>query len=139
MGWFRNPSDREIADLLKRTRTIAVVGLSPHPWRPSNDVSQYMKDAGYRIVPVNPNAAEALGEKSYPRLMDVPGEIDLVNIFRSSAEAGKHVDEAIVRGAKAVWLQLGVVDEAAAERARKAGLTVVMDRCIMVEHGRLLG
>lgn len=123
-----------ISRILAQTKTIAVVGLSPNADRPSNGVSRYMQSHGYRIIPVNPNESEVLGQKAYARLDDVPERIDLVNIFRRSEEAGRHVDEAIRIGARGVWLQEGVVDEDAARRALEAGLDVVMDRCIMKEH-----
>ena len=126
-----------IVTILNETKTIAVVGLSSDPSRPSNSVSAYMQSRGYRIIPVNPREATVLGEKAYARLEDVPDKIDLVNIFRRSEEAGHHVDEAIRSGAHAVWLQEGVIDEAAAQRAVDAGLHVVMDRCILKEHLRV--
>jgi predicted CoA-binding protein len=126
-----------IADLLRSAHTIAVVGLSDKRWRPSYGVSEYMQRAGYRIIPVNPALSEVLGEKCYPQVESVPDSIDIVNIFRRSEAAGEAVDAAIRVGAKAVWMQEGVVDEAAAKRARKAGLTVVMDRCLLKEHRKL--
>ncbi|MFY9608066.1 MAG: CoA-binding protein [Blastocatellia bacterium] len=115
-------------------RVIAVVGLSSDPSRPSHSVSRYMQANGYRIIPVNPNETSVLGEKSYPRLSDVPEQIDLVDIFRRSEEAGQHVDEAIRIGARGVWLQEEVIDQEAAQRALDAGLDVAMDRCILKEH-----
>jgi predicted CoA-binding protein len=130
-------SPQAIKKILDECRTIAVVGLSSNPARPSNSVSGYMKRQGYRIIPVNPNEREALGERAYAALADVPVPVDLVDIFRRSEEAGAAVDEAIRVGAKAVWLQEGVVDRAAARRALDAGLLVVMDRCILKEHARL--
>ena len=123
-----------IEKLLKSTHTIAVVGLSGSPSRPSNGVSQYMKRQGYRIIPINPNEAEVLGEKSYARLEDVPEKIDMVNVFRRSEYVPEIVESAIRIGARSVWLQEDVVHEGAAERARAAGLEVVMDRCILKEH-----
>ena len=126
-----------ISKILEDCRTIAVVGLSSNPGRASNGVAGYMKRQGYRVIPVNPNEEEVFGEKSYPSLAEVPIKIDLVDIFRRSEEAGKVVDEAIEIGAKAVWLQEGVIDRAAAERAQAAGLLVVMDRCILKEHARM--
>lgn len=130
-------STETIKQILKECRTIAVVGLSSNPMRPSYGVTQYMQRQGYRIIPVNPNETEVLGEKSYPALADVPEQIDLVDVFRRSDEAGRVVDEAIRIGAKAVWLQEGVIDRTAAERALDAGLLVVMDRCILKEHIRI--
>jgi uncharacterized protein len=126
-----------IANLLQSARTIAVVGLSDKPWRASHGVSEYMQRAGYRIIPVNPELQEALGEKCYPDVESVPGPIDIVNIFRRSELVPPIVDAAIRVGAKAVWMQEGVVHEAAAARARAAGLTVVMDRCLLKEHRKL--
>ncbi len=123
-----------IDEILRETKTIAVIGLSSDTARPSNSVSQYMNACGYRIVPVNPNETEVFGERAYARLEDVPDRVDLVNIFRRSEEAGRHVDEAIRIGARGVWLQEGVTDEEAARRALEAGLSVVMDRCILKEH-----
>ena len=123
-----------IKTILSDCRTIAVVGLSSNPARPSYDVSQYMQRHGYHIIPVTPTDSEVLGEKAYPTLFAVPEKIDLVNIFRRADEAGAHVDEAIKIGAKAVWMQEGVIDEAAAKRALEAGLLVVMDRCLLKEH-----
>ena|SRR3989441_4609364 len=125
-----------IANILNNCRTIAVVGLSSSSGRPSHGVASYMQRHGYRVIPVNPNETEVLGEKAYPSLADVPEKIDLVDIFRRSDEAGKAVDEAIAVGAKAVWLQEGVIDETAAQRAVDAGLLVVMDRCWLKLHVR---
>jgi len=121
-------------NLLKNTKTIAVVGLSGSRWRPSYGVSEYMKVAGYRIVPVNRNEAEVLGEKAYPTLEDIPEPVDLVNIFRQSRFVPEIVESAIRIGAKGIWMQEGVVHEEAARRAKEAGLDVVMDRCILKEH-----
>lgn len=125
-----------IRTILEECRTIAVVGLSSQPTRPSHGVTAYMQRAGYRIIPVNPNEREVLDEKAYPSLAEVPERIDLVDVFRRSEEAGAAVDEAIAIGAKAVWLQEGVIDHAAAQRALDAGLLVVMDRCWLKEHVR---
>jgi uncharacterized protein len=129
-------SRQAIARILEECRTIAVVGLSSSPSRASNSVSRYMKQQGYRVIPVNPNEQSVFGEKAYPSLADVPLPVDLVDIFRRSDEAGTAVDEAIKIGAKAVWLQEGVIDRAAAQRALDAGLLVVMDRCWLKEHIR---
>ena len=125
-----------IRRILEECRTIAVVGLSSQSWRPSNSVSAYMRHAGYRVIPVNPNETQVFGEKAYPDLSAVPEKIDLVDVFRRPDEAGKAVDEAIAIGAKAVWLQEGVIDRDAAQRALDAGLLVVMDRCWLKEHIR---
>ena len=128
-------NDPEVIDrILSEAKTIAVVGLSSDGARASNGVSRYMQAHGYRIIPVNPNETNVLGEKAYRRLEEVPEKIDLVDIFRRSEEAGYHVDEAIRVGAPGVWLQEGVIDEEAAQRALDAGLAVVMDRCILKEH-----
>jgi predicted CoA-binding protein len=127
----------EIASLLQSAHTIAVVGLSNKPWRASYGVSEYMQRAGYRIIPVNPELTEVLGEHCYPNLEAVPEAIDIVNVFRRSELVPEIVEAAIRVGAKAVWMQEGVVHEKAAARARAAGLTVVMDRCLLKEHRKL--
>lgn len=129
-------SHETIRRILDECRTIAVVGLSSDPSRPSHGVSGYMRRHGYRVIPVNPNETEVFGEKAYPDLAAVPEKIDLVDVFRRSDEAGKAVDEAIAVGAKAVWLQEGVIDRGAAQRALDAGLLVVIDRCWLKEHIR---
>jgi uncharacterized protein len=128
---------RHIPELLRSSRTIAVVGLSSKKFRPSYGVAEYMQGQGYRIIPVNPNEAEVLGEKTYARIEDVPEHIDIVDIFRRSEFVLPIVESAIRLGAGAVWMQEGVVDEEAAQKARDAGLAVVMDRCILKEHMRL--
>lgn len=125
-----------IKEILDNCKTIAVVGLSSDSGRPSYGVASYMRRRGYKVIPVNPNETEVFGEKAYASLAEVPGKIDLVDIFRRSSEAGTAVDEAIAVGAQAVWLQEGVIDEVAAERAKDAGLLVVMDRCWLKEHAR---
>jgi predicted CoA-binding protein len=130
------PSDDVIFELLKKHKTIAVVGLSSNPMRPSFGVTEYMLEAGYRIIPVNPNETEVLGEKSYARLEDVPETIDIVNIFRRAEEVAPVVESAIRIGAKVVWMQQGIENEEAREKARAAGLVVVEDACILVEHRR---
>jgi len=126
-----------IAELLTSARTIAVVGLSSRRTRPSYSVSEYMQSAGYRIIPVNPQESEVLGEKAYPDLDSVPEPVDIVDVFRRSDFVPEVVEAAIRIGAKAVWMQEGVVHDEAAERARAAGLTVVMDRCILKEHRKM--
>jgi predicted CoA-binding protein len=128
-----------ITEILKTSKTIAVVGLSSNPMRPSFGVTEYMQKEGYRIIPVNPNETEVLGEKSYARLEDVPGKIEMVNIFRRAEEVQAVVESAIRVGAKAVWMQLGVENEEAAEKARAAGLVVVVDACILIEHRKRAG
>ncbi len=127
-----------IPELLKSSRTIAVVGLSANPMRASNGVAEYLKRAGYRIIPVNPNENEVLGERCYPRLEDVPEKIDMVDIFRRSEYVPDIVESAIRVGARAVWMQEGVIHEDAAKRAREAGLEVVMDRCTLKEHRKMI-
>ena len=129
-------SRETIGKILEECRTIAVVGLSSNPGRASHGVASYMRRRDYKVIPVNPNETEVFGEKSYGSLAEVPDKIDLVDIFRRSDQAGAAVDEAIAIGAKAVWLQEGVVDRAAAETAIDAGLLVVMDRCWLKEHIR---
>ena len=129
-------SHETIRSILEQCRTIAVVGLSSDPSRASHGVAGYMRRQGYKVIPVNPNETEVFGEKAYPDLAAVPEKVDLVDVFRRSEEAGKAVDEAIAVGAKAVWLQEGVIDRDAAQRALDAGLLVVMDRCWLKEHIR---
>ena len=129
-----------VDQILTQTKTIAVVGLSPKPERDSHRVAGYLKSVGYRVIPVNPDIIEeVLGEKSYPDLKSVPGPIDMVDIFRRSELVAPVVDEAIQVGARFVWMQDGVVDEASAKRARAVGLLVVMDNCPMREHRRRFG
>jgi|HubBroStandDraft_1064217.scaffolds.fasta_scaffold813354_1 predicted CoA-binding protein len=123
-----------VTDLLKSSRTIAVVGLSAKPQRPSYGVAQYMQSAGYRIIPVNPEEPEVLDEKSYARLEEIPEHVDIVNIFRRSEFVPEIVDAAIRIGARGVWMQECVIHSEAAEKARRAGLFVIMDRCILKEH-----
>lgn len=125
--------------ILERVKTLAVVGLSSKKQRPGYTVPAYMQQAGYRIIPVNPHLEEALGEKAYPDLSTVPDPVDLVLIFRRPEHVPPLAAQAIDIGAKVVWMQLGIVNEEAAARAREAGLEVVMDSCIMVEHRRLMG
>ena len=129
-----NQSAMIIDEILRDCRTIAVVGLSSNPARPSYEVASYMKTRGYRVIPVNPNETNVLGEPAYPSLAVVPGTIDLVNIFRRSEDVLPIVEEAIAHGAKAIWMQEGIINEQAAVRARASGLLVVMDRCWLKEH-----
>ena len=128
-----------ILEILKQYKTIAVVGLSSNPARASYEVTEYMQSAGYRIIPVNPNETEVLGEKSYGRLEDVPEKIGIVDVFRRAEDVPSVVESAIRMGAKVVWMQLGIENADAAERARAAGLIVVEDACIFVEHRRRVG
>jgi predicted CoA-binding protein len=125
--------------LLQDTRTIAIVGLSPNPQRPSNEVARYLRAAGYTIIPVNPACDEVLGEKCYASLREIPGPVDLVDVFRRPEDVMPIVDDAIAIGARGLWLQLGVIAPEAAGRAADAGLKVVMDRCTKVEHAVLIG
>jgi predicted CoA-binding protein len=131
------PSSDEIATLLGRARTIAVVGLSDNPLRPSYGVSRYLQSRGYRIIPVNPHLKRVLGEKAYPSLVEVPGNVDIANIFRRSEYVEEIVLQAMARKIPLVWMQEGVVDDRAAERARQAGILVVMDECILKRHQAL--
>lgn len=133
-----NPSDARVALLLRTARRIAVVGLSSKMERPSYNVARYLMEHGYEIIPVNPYEDEVLGQVAYPRLTDVPGPVDIVNVFRRSAAMPDVVRSSIACGAGAVWTQLGVVNQVAAADAAAAGLTLVMDRCILVEHARLV-
>jgi predicted CoA-binding protein len=125
--------------ILRNGRTIAVVGLSANWYRPSYFAAKYMQEHGYRIIPVNPAYQEVLGEKCYPSLRDVPEKIGIVDCFRKSEEIPAIAEDAIAVGAKTLWMQLGVVNEAAALQAQEAGLDVVMDRCVKIEHARLFG
>ena len=129
-----NPTPDQIRSLLREVKTIAVVGLSPRAERPSYRLSRAMQGFGYRIVPVRPAVTEVLGEKAYARLSDIPFPVDLVDVFRNADEVGPIVDECIALGVKRLWLQDGVVNEEAAERARAAGITVVMDRCVWRDY-----
>ncbi len=124
-------------EILENARTIAVVGLSDQSDRTSYRVSRYMQDRGYKIIPVNPTISESLGEKAYPSLLDVPDKVDIVNVFRRPKDVPVVADEAIAIKARVLWMQEGIVNEEAAKKAESAGLIVIMDRCIMVEHARL--
>jgi len=128
---------KHISEILQSARTIAVVGVSSKRFRPSYGVTEYLKRAGYRIIPVNPQESEVLGEKSYPDLDAVPGPVDIVDIFRRSEFVPEIVEAAIRKGAKLIWMQEGVVHEDARRRAEAAGIAVVMDHCILKEHRRL--
>jgi uncharacterized protein len=129
----------DVEHILRNYKTWAVVGCSPNPLRDSHDVTAFLQDRGYRVIPVNPSSDEILGQRCYPDLASIPDdvEVEVVDIFRRSELAGAHVDEAIAVGAKAVWMQLDVIDQAAAQRAADAGLRVVMDRCPKIELPRL--
>jgi uncharacterized protein len=133
------PQEHPILELFKRARTIAVVGLSDNPLRPSHGVSAYMQSRGYRIIPVNPQIESSLGEKAYPSLLDVPERIDIVNIFRRPVYVEEIADQAIQLRVPAIWMQEDVINEKAAEKARQNGIFVVMDRCILKEHRAVFG
>ncbi len=130
--------DDGIRSILASAKTIAVVGASPKPWRDSGSIALYLAGKKYSVYPVNPKYTEVLGMKCYPNLASLPEKIDIVDIFRNSSDAGPVVDEAIETRAQCVWMQLGVINERAAARAESAGLKVVMDRCIAVEHRALM-
>src|SRR5512147_2238317 len=136
---FQNPSNDQIREILRTIKTIAVVGFSPKPDRPSYHVTRALQDFGYRIIPVRPGLQEGLGEKAYAKLSDLPETPDLVDVFRAPDAVDEIVDECIALGVKRLWLQETVVNEAAAERAQAAGITVVMDRCIFKDYRALLG
>ena len=134
---FTNPGAEERRALLKRVKNIAVVGLSPNPDRPSNGVAKSLQGFGYDVIPIHPAAQEILGVSAYPRLADVPVPIDLVDVFRRAEFIGDVVDQCLALGVKAIWIQEGIVNEPAAERARAAGMTVIMDRCIYRDYRQL--
>jgi predicted CoA-binding protein len=125
-----------VAQILRGVKTIAVVGLSSNPMRPSYGVAEYLKTAGYRIIPVNPNETEVLGEKAYARLEDIPEQVDIVDVFRRAEEVPAVAESAIRIGARVLWMQLGIENGGAAEKARAAGLVVVENACLLVEHKR---
>ena len=135
----RKKMDHPEKELLKEAKTIAVVGLSANPDRPSYRVSRYLQQQGYKIIPVNPNIKEVLGEKAYPSLKDIPDKVDIVDVFRRSEDIPPIADEAIAIKAKVLWMQEGIVNEPAAKKAEAAGLKVVMDHCIMVSHSQSFG
>ncbi|NLI15826.1 MAG: CoA-binding protein [candidate division Zixibacteria bacterium] len=126
-----------IKDILENCRIIAVVGISDNPDRPSYHVASYMLDSGYEIIPVNPSIEQVLGRKSYPDLLSIPQKVDVIDIFRRSETVGPIVDDAIKIGAKAIWLQEGIINEEACLKAKQAGLKVVMDRCMLKEHSKM--
>jgi predicted CoA-binding protein len=135
---FENPDPEALREILLRVKTIAVVGLSPNPERPSHRIARRLQGWGYRVIPVHPGVAEVLGEKAYPRLADVPVSIDLVDVFRPAEAVAGIVEECISLDLPAIWIQQGIVNEAAALRAASAGMFVVMDRCISVEYRSLI-
>ena len=128
----------DIKEIVTKYRTIAVVGLSPDPGKPSFEVAAYLQRAGFRIIPVNPACQEILGERCYPTLADIPGEVEIVDVFRRAEFLPEVVEQAISKGAKVVWMQEGIVNQPAAARAEEAGLAVVMDRCLLKEHYQLV-
>ena len=131
--------DEDIAELLSETRTIAMIGASDRPERASNGVMRALQDHGYRVIPVNPKYESILGERCYKSLRDIPDKVDLVDIFRKTQDVMPIAEDAIAIGAKVLWQQLGVKNDAAAAKARAAGLETVLDRCVKIEHGRLFG
>jgi len=132
-------SEKEMKEILLSAKTVASVGLSSNPAKESFGIVQYLKDQGYRIIPVNPTATEIMGEKAYPDLASIPDKVDVVQVFRKPEDVPPVVDDAIKIGAKVVWMQEGVVHEGAAQKAREAGLQVVMDACMRATHRRLIG
>jgi predicted CoA-binding protein len=132
-------NDNEIRELLSSAKTIAVVGLSSNAWRASHGVTEYMQSKGYRIIPVNPNETEVLGERAVASLSEIAGSVDIVNVFRRSEFVPEIVSAAIRKGTRCVWMQMGVSHDESARQAKKHGIWVVMDRCIMREHARLIG
>ena len=134
---MRDRSDVELQ--LRESKTIAVVGMSPRPDRPSHYVAKYLMEQGYKVIPVNPAVEEVLGLKSYPDIVSVPEQVDMVDIFRRSSQVPPVVEDAIAAGARFIWMQDGIVNEDAAAKARAAGMSVVMDNCTLREHNRLYG
>ncbi len=136
---FNNPTDDTLRPLLEKARRIAIVGLSPKPWRDSNGVGRYLLERGYDIVPVYPREEEILGQRVYRGVAEIAGDVDLVNVFRRGEFLAGVVEDALAAHAPAIWFQIDCVNEAAAHRAAEAGMTVIMDRCIRVDHARLFG
>lgn len=132
-------TDEELRALLRATRSIAVVGVSDKPWRASYQVIDYLRDAGYRVIPVNPKIDQVLGLRCYPDLRSVPEPVDMVDVFRRAEEVGPVVSDALAIGARSIWFQLGVINAAEADRASAGGLQVVVDRCTKIDHARLIG
>jgi len=130
------PSPEKIKDILKNSKTVAIVGLSDDRNKPSNRVGKYLKLKGYRIIPVNPKFDRVIGLKSYPSLLEIPNEVDIVDIFRKSESVGEIVDEAIKKNVKVVWMQEGVINKEAAKKAKEAGIAVVMNRCMYKEYDK---
>jgi uncharacterized protein len=132
-------NDTQLTELLRQAKTIAVVGLSNNRMRASFGVSRFLQRQGYHVIPVNPNETEVLGERAYPSVRDVPDDVDIVNIFRRSEKVPEVVDDALQKGTRCIWMQEGVINNAAAQKAESAGVPVVMNRCILKELARLLG
>lgn len=135
---FLNPTDEQIKQLLQDAKTIAVVGLSDKPERDSHMVAKYLQDAGYRIIPVNPKLDTVLGEKAYKKVSDIPEKIDIVNVFRRSVDTPPVVEDALSKKPSAIWLQLGISNDQAAEIAQRNNITMIMNKCIKIEHAKLL-
>lgn len=133
----QNPSQSEILEMLEKYRTIAVIGMSKNPEKDAYSIPAYMKEHGYTIIPVNPSADQILGQKAYKRLADVPGEVEIVDLFRPSEDVPNYVDEVISKKPKVFWLQLGIHNPEAEERVAKSGIRVVFDRCLMQEHRKI--
>jgi uncharacterized protein len=132
-------NDTQVTELLRQAKTIAVIGLSNNRMRASFGVSRFLQRQGYRVIPVNPNETEVLGERAYPSVRDVPDDVDIVDIFRRSEKVFEAVDDALQKGTRCIWMQEGVINEAAAQKAESAGIPVIMNRCILKELARLLG
>lgn len=128
---------RTVEQILRESKTVAVVGLSPHPDRDSHEVARYLQRRGYRIIPVNPGVDEILGESCYPDLLSIPGSVDVVDIFRQPGHVPSVVEQAVQKGVSAVWMQLGILNEEAAQKALEHGIDVVMDKCMFIEHKAL--
>jgi predicted CoA-binding protein len=135
----RNPSDQEIKEILTQNKTVAVIGMSKNPEKEAYRIPEYLKSKGYRVIPVNPSADEILGEKAYKKLSEVPGPIDIVDVFRPSEDVPSYVDDVIAKKPKVFWLQLGIENTPAEEKVSASGIKVVYDRCMMAEHKRLFG
>lgn len=135
----RNPSDHEIKEILSENKTIAVIGMSKNPEKDAYTIPQYLKNKGYRVIPVNPTADQILGEKAYKTLGDVPGIVDIVDVFRPGEDVPNYVDDVIAKRPKVFWLQLGIENTPAEEKVSSAGIKVVFNKCIMQEHKRLFG
>ena len=136
---FQNPTDTQLKELLQKARTVAVVGLSDKPDRDSNKVAVYLQQQGYKVIPVNPKLDSVLGEKAYKKVSDIPEQVDIVDVFRRSIDTPPVVEDAVSKKPMAVWLQLGIKNDEAAKIAADNNLTIVMDRCIKIDHANLLG